>query len=200
MVLSPVPMLVSFIPPNTLRKIFPRFIVGTVILLLGASLVGTGFLYWGGGKACSTSTTAPCPTGEVMLCVLVIDTHLRSQLTFTSHRPFGSPQYVGLGFATFATIVLCELFGSPIIRSMSVVIGLLIGYLVACLTRYNGAAYVTTAPIDAAPWITFLWTTTFPYSAWDPLAWFVQQAYCPQNRHLGTWSAARAGRPLYQHF
>ena len=62
--------------------------------------------------------------------------------------------------------MLCELFGSPIIRSMAVFIGLMTGYLVACLTRYDGAAYVTTAPIGEAPWITFLWTTTFPYSAW----------------------------------
>ena len=163
MVLSPVPMLVSFIPPKILGKIFPRFLVGAVILLLGVSLLGTGFQSWGGGKACSTSTTAPCPTGEVMLYVCHVNA---CWYTTQHHRPFGSPQYVGLGFATFATIVLVELFGSPIMRSMSIVIGLMVGYLIACLTRYNGAAYVTTAPIDAAPWITFLWTTTFPYSIW----------------------------------
>lgn len=82
----------------------------------------------------------------------------------TPNRPFGSPQYVGLGFVTFVTIVLCELFGSPLMRSASIVIGLVVGYIVACLTRWQGAAYVTIAPIQAAPWITFLWTTTFPLS------------------------------------
>ena len=38
------------------------------------------------------------------------------------------------------------------------------GYFLAAVTRYDGKAFVTTAAMNAAPGITFLWTTTFPLS------------------------------------
>ena len=34
--------------------------------------------------------------------------------------PFGSAEYVGLGFSVFATLVLVELFGSPALRNIQV--------------------------------------------------------------------------------
>jgi uric acid-xanthine permease len=34
--------------------------------------------------------------------------------------PFGSSQYVGLGFSVFATLVVIELFGSPALRNIQV--------------------------------------------------------------------------------
>jgi uric acid-xanthine permease len=34
--------------------------------------------------------------------------------------PFGSAEYVGLGFSVFVTLVLVELFGSPALRNVQV--------------------------------------------------------------------------------
>lgn len=57
---------------------------------------------WGGGAACSHDETSLCfNNGKVLL-------------------PFGSPQYVGLGFSVFSTIILVELFGSPFMRNCAV--------------------------------------------------------------------------------
>lgn len=41
--------------------------------------------------------------------------------------PFGSPEYVGLGFSVFAMLIVIELFGSPFLRNASVIISLLFG-------------------------------------------------------------------------
>lgn len=34
--------------------------------------------------------------------------------------PYGSAEYLGLGFSVFATLVIVELFGSPVMRNISV--------------------------------------------------------------------------------
>ena len=47
--------------------------------------------------------------------------------------PYGSSQYVGLGFNVFATLVIVELFGSPAMRNISVRARTLAARLVACL-------------------------------------------------------------------
>lgn len=41
----------SFVSPRTLKKIFPPMVTGTVILMIGASLIGSsGIPNWGGGS------------------------------------------------------------------------------------------------------------------------------------------------------
>ncbi|KAG9084593.1 hypothetical protein FRC07_013596, partial [Ceratobasidium sp. 392] len=41
----------AFVPPRKLKKIFPPIVTGTVILLIGASLIGeSGVLNWAGGS------------------------------------------------------------------------------------------------------------------------------------------------------
>lgn len=111
-----VQVLVSFCPPRTLRRIFPPFVTGTCIILIGVSLIATGFEYWGGGSTCAsqvlTSKTLCTGNGDVEL-------------------PFGHRYYVGLGFVVFSTLVLVEMFGSPFMRNSQVIIGLAVGMLVA---------------------------------------------------------------------
>jgi NCS2 family nucleobase:cation symporter-2 len=41
--------------------------------------------------------------------------------------PYGSPEYVGLGFSVFSMIILVEIFGSPFLRNCAVIIGLFFG-------------------------------------------------------------------------
>jgi xanthine/uracil permease len=52
--------------------------------------------------------------------------------------PFGSPAFIGLGFAVFAMIVVLELFGSPFMRNVEVIIALLVGYMIAGIATYDG--------------------------------------------------------------
>lgn len=50
----------SFVRPRVLQRIFPPLVTGTVILLIGASLVGaSGIQNWGGGaNACAARPAA----------------------------------------------------------------------------------------------------------------------------------------------
>jgi len=88
--------------------------------------------------------------------------------------PFGSPEYVGLGFGVFGTLLLIEMFGSPFLRNCEVAFALLVGFLIAGVSTYTpeGATeslrFVTSDRINEAPAITFLWVETFPLSVYAP--------------------------------
>jgi NCS2 family nucleobase:cation symporter-2 len=70
---------------------------------------------------------------------------------------------MGLGFLVFATIVLIENLGSAFMKSSQIVIGLIVGLIVAA-----ACGYVDHSTIDTAPAITFLWTKTFPITVYGP--------------------------------
>ncbi|KAI6097459.1 xanthine/uracil permease [Pisolithus sp. B1] len=135
----------SFIPPRTLQRIFPPIVTGTVIIMIGASLIGTsGILNWGGGSnGCQTRPTS----GLYQLCPTVDSPHALL---------WGSPQFIGLGFLSFVSIVLTELFGSPFLKNASIIVGLAVGCIVA-----GAAGYIDGSSIKSAPAITFLWVYTF---------------------------------------
>lgn len=78
--------------------------------------------------------------------------------------PWGSPEYLGLGFSVFLTIILCERFGAPIMKSTSVIIGLLVGCIIAAAT-----GYFDRSGIDAAPAVSFIWVNTFKLTIYGPL-------------------------------
>lgn len=135
----------SFIPPRTLQRIFPPIVTGTVIIMIGASLIGTsGILNWGGGSnGCQTRPTS----GLYQLCPTVDSPHALL---------WGSPEFIGLGFLSFVSIVLTELFGSPFLKNASIIVGLAVGCIVA-----GAAGYIDGSSIKSAPAITFLWVYTF---------------------------------------
>ncbi|KAF8323910.1 xanthine/uracil permease [Clavulina sp. PMI_390] len=138
----------SFVPVRILKRIFPPIVTGTVILLIGASLIGSsGITNWGGGSNCLDGLTATPP----VLC--------------GGLRPttWGSPEYIGLGFLSFITIVLVEFFGSPFMKNASIIIGLIVGCIVA-----GGAGYIDGSSIRTAPAITFLWVKTFKLDVYGP--------------------------------
>jgi NCS2 family nucleobase:cation symporter-2 len=78
--------------------------------------------------------------------------------------PWGSAEFLGLGFSVFLTIILCERFGSPIMKSTSVVLGLLTGCILAA-----ACGYFDKSSIDVAPVASFIWVKTFPLSIYGPL-------------------------------
>ncbi|KAK0385132.1 hypothetical protein NLU13_7610 [Sarocladium strictum] len=137
-----VEILMSFIPPKTLLRMFPPIVTGPTVMLIGVHLVETGFKDWAGGSALFSNPALPSPRG----------------------LPWGSPEFLGLGFSVFITIILCERFGAPIMKSTSVVIGLLTGCIIGA-----ACGYFSHSGIDSAPAASFIWVHTFPLSVYGPL-------------------------------
>ncbi|KAH9049606.1 xanthine/uracil permease [Lactarius hengduanensis] len=142
----------SFVPPRILQRVFPPMVTGTVILLIGASLVGSsGIPNWGGGSnACSSRPSS----GFFQLC---------PDIAAPRPLPWGSPEFIGLGFLSFVTILLVELFGSPFLKNVSIIVGLAVGCIVAGAT-----GYIDSSSIKSAPSITFLWVHTFKIGVYAP--------------------------------
>ncbi|KZT29535.1 Xanthine/uracil permease [Neolentinus lepideus HHB14362 ss-1] len=142
----------SFVPPRVLQRIFPPIVTGTVILMIGASLVGSsGIPDWGGGSNDCASRPA---SGFFQLC---------PDITAPRPLPWGSPEFIGLGFLSFMAIMLTELFGSPFLKNISIIVGLAVGCIVA-----GGAGYIDGSSIKTAPAITFLWVKTFKIRVYAP--------------------------------
>ncbi|KAI1844892.1 hypothetical protein JX265_009515 [Neoarthrinium moseri] len=139
-----VQILMSFVPPKTLNKIFPKVVTGSLLLLVGIYLVGNGMNNWGGSSNCHAGT------GFYALC---------PDVSSPQPLPWGDPKLIGLGFTVFVAIIFVEQFGSPLMKSASVIIGLFVGCLVSGLT-----GYWSMNNIYAAPAVTFLWVHTFPLS------------------------------------
>ncbi|GAB4815854.1 hypothetical protein N2152v2_002900 [Parachlorella kessleri] len=174
-----IPLIISSLPHKAIRKVFPPIVCGVTIMLIGINLAGAGMSNWGGGTFCGQNYKGldASPLGTCQVLNTTTNTWSETQVCYgpkifplscdgngNVKLPFGSPVYVGLGFASFSMLVIIELFGSPFLRNCSVIVALLFGYFLAAVTRHDGKAFVTTQAMDAAPGITFLWTTTFPLS------------------------------------
>jgi len=145
-------VLMSFTPPKLLKRIFPPLVTGPTVLLIGVKLIGTGFANWAGG---SNDCRGRPESGLFALC---------PNINAPRPLPWGSAEFVGLGFSVFLTIILCERFGSPIMKSTAVVVGLLVGCIIAA-----ACGYFDRSGIDAAPAVSFIWVHTFPLSVYAPL-------------------------------
>ncbi|KAF8806069.1 xanthine/uracil permease [Phlegmacium glaucopus] len=142
----------SFCSPRILKRFFPPLVTGTVILMIGASLIGTsGAANWGGGSNnCQSRPTS----GIFRLCPTIFAPR---------PLPWGSPEFIGLGFLSFSTIILTEIFGSPFLKNISIIVGLVVGCIVA-----GAAGYMDSSTIKAAPAITFLWVHRFKINIYPP--------------------------------
>ncbi|KAK2023204.1 uracil-xanthine permease [Colletotrichum zoysiae] len=142
---------ISFMPPKIMLRVFPPIVTGPTVMLIGINLIGSGFQNWMGGSG-------PCanPTSDFFArCPNIGAPHA---------LPWGSAEYLGLGFSVFITIILCERFGAPIMKSTSVVIGLLVGCIIAA-----ASGYFDRSGIDSAPAVSFIWVQTFKLSLYGPL-------------------------------
>lgn len=142
-------VVLSFIPPKTLKKIFPPVVTGPVVFLIGVSLIQSGMNDWAGGAGCQAESGlfSMCPTTAA-----------------PKPLPWGSAEFIGLGFLVLVTILLSERFGAPIMKSCAVIIGLLVGCIVAA-----ACGYFDRSSIDAAPAVTFIWVKTFKLSVYGPI-------------------------------
>ena len=140
----------SFLSSKVLKRLFPPLVTGPTVLLIGASLLETGMKDWAGGSgSCGNdpASRALCPSVDAPHAL-----------------PWGSAEFIGLGFLVFVTIIICERFGAPIMKSCAVIIGLLVGCIVA-----GACGYFDRSGIDAAPVASFIWVKTFPLTIYPPL-------------------------------
>lgn len=160
-----VEMLMSFIPARILLRMFPPLVTGPTVMLIGIHLVESGLKDWMGGAG-PCSNVSPSSSGAdnfFSLCPNVAAPHA---------LPWGSAEFLGLGFSVFIAIIICERFGSPIMKSTSVVIGLLTGCIIAA-----ACGYFDRSGIDSAPVTSFIWLHTFPLSLYGPLVLPVMAVY-----------------------
>ncbi|KAI9313156.1 permease family-domain-containing protein [Dichotomocladium elegans] len=151
MVCSIFEIAVSFLPPKVLKRIFPPMVSGVTIFLIGCSVINTALKDWAGG---SGSCSALPESGYYALCPSIDAPH---------PLKWGSAEFIGLGFSVFATIVLIENFGSPFMKSAQIVIGLIVGMIIAGATGYVDGSTITSAPVA-----TFTWVKTFPITVYGP--------------------------------
>ncbi|KAG9067409.1 hypothetical protein KI688_012192 [Linnemannia hyalina] len=154
MLCSIIEILLAFLPPKIMKNLFPPVVTGVTVFLIGAKLIGTGLTQWAGGSGPCSAMPAE---GFFSVC---------PNLGAPNAAPWASPQWIGLGFLVFMTIMFVEFFGSPFMRNAQVVIGLIVGLVVAAATGYTDIS-----TLDDAPTITFLWVknfTTFPLSIYAP--------------------------------
>jgi uric acid-xanthine permease len=142
----------SFTKPTLLKKIFPPIVTGPTVALIGINLIRSGFQNWAGGSG--TCSTRPA-SGPFQFC---------PSNAAPRPLPWGSAEFIGLGFLVFVTIIVSERFGSPIMKSCAVVVGLLVGCIVAGAT-----GYFDRIGIDRAPAVSFIWVKTFPLTLYGPL-------------------------------
>ena len=142
----------SFMPPKVLKRFFPPLVTGPTVMLIGISLIESGFQNWAGG---SNDCAQRPDSGIFHLCPTIYAPHA---------LPWGSAEFIGLGFSVFITIILMERFGSPIMKSCAVVLGLLVGCVIAAAT-----GYFERSTIDAAPAASFIWAHTYPLSVYGPI-------------------------------
>jgi xanthine permease len=95
---------------SQLLRFFPPLVTGTIILIIGVSLMAVAAGWVGGGSA------SPA---------------------------YGSPGNVGLAFFTLVVILLIERFAPPFLQRLSILLGLVVGTLVAIpfgFADFSGAA------------------------------------------------------------
>ena len=183
MVCALLEVLLSFVPKDKLRRMFPNIVTGVAVMLIGAGLTATGIKYWGGGAVCAEMAWKNNP--QVYGLVGKGGTWFGPDQTGVAPfpgsggrsmcdgngdviKPFGSPEYIGLGFSVVLMLILVELFGSPFMKNANVIIALLFGYFVAGVSRAEGNKFVPDTKIENAEPITFAWVENFPIGFYGP--------------------------------
>ncbi len=112
-----IPIFLSFFPIRVLRKLFPPIVCGVTIIMIGVHLIGAGFKNWGGGAFCAdnylhppglracrlpTTLTNGTTIWKDSSCWAPPGIKCGDKTKTEVFLPFGSQQYVGLGFIVFA--------------------------------------------------------------------------------------------------
>lgn len=121
------------------QKIITPLVTGTVVTLIGLTLINVGITSMGGGFAAKGDGT------------------------------FGSPQNLGLAFLVLAIIVVLNSTSSTILRMSSIVIGLIVGYIVAIPMGMVSFSNLGNVALFSFP-IPFRYGISFSFAAFIPFA------------------------------
>lgn len=188
-------ILVSFLPPRVIKKVFPPVVTGPVVILIGAYLIRSGFRNWGGSNnACfnkpengffrlcpNIAAPRPLPWGSAefigMLTMLMtmkppIEANEPQVLDSSSSSVSFSVKDLGL---LLWYVVLNPAYpflysqerranGDFVQQSTSVILGLLVGCIVASATGYFDDTGINNSPVAS-----FIWVKTFKLSVYGPL-------------------------------
>ena len=116
---------VKFAGVGWIDKIMPATVIGPTVAVIGLSLSGNAI-----GDLFKGSVTAPVTD-------LVIENNAIVEVT--NYVPTASP-YIALlcGLVTFATVILCSVYGKKMLKMIPFVIGILAGYVVASIFTVIG--------------------------------------------------------------
>ncbi|MGM0470857.1 MAG: uracil-xanthine permease family protein [Bacillota bacterium] len=123
------------------REIFTPIVTGTVVTLIGLSLAEVGITDFAGGQAALDAGAGN----------------------------FGSMQNLGLGLFVLVTVIICNQFGSGLIKIASIAVGLIAGYIVAAFM-----GIIDFSPVFEAAWfripVPFKYGLDFKWSLFLPWA------------------------------
>ncbi|PSM49780.1 xanthine permease XanP [Chroococcidiopsis sp. CCALA 051] len=106
---------------HLVRKIISPLVTGTIVCVIGLTLIKTGIISMGGGVAAQRNGT------------------------------FGSLQNIGVAALVLLTIIVLNVSKKPMLRMASVVIGLLVGYAVASVLGMVNFSGLGNLPLIALP-------------------------------------------------
>ncbi|MBD2307367.1 purine permease [Chroococcidiopsis sp. FACHB-1243] len=106
---------------HLVRKIISPLVTGTIVCVIGLTLIKTGIISMGGGVAAQRNGT------------------------------FGSLQNIGVATLVLLTIIVLNVSKKPMLRMASVVIGLLVGYAVASVLGMVNFSGLGNLPLIALP-------------------------------------------------
>ncbi len=121
------------------QKIITPLVTGTVVTLIGLTLINVGITSMGGGFPAREAGT------------------------------FGSPQNLGLAFLVLITVIILNSTNITILRMSSIVIGLIVGYIVAIPMGLVSFGNLSDLSIFALP-IPFRYGLSFDFAAFIPFA------------------------------
>lgn len=106
---------------HLLSKIVTPVVSGTLVMLIGLSLIQTGVISMAGGRAAIANKT------------------------------FANPQNLALGFGVFLIVILLTLSKNQIIRMSAIAVGLLVGYIAAALMGMVNFSTLSQLPLVTLP-------------------------------------------------
>jgi NCS2 family nucleobase:cation symporter-2 len=148
-----------FIKP--LKKFFPPIVIGVVLITIGLHLLPVGVQYFAGGAGPEANAGIaagliargePVPAGVAALAA-----------------QYASWQNLFIGGSVFVVIMLLQRFGRGMFKISAILIGIIVGYVLAIILGQVNFAQVVTARIVSVP-IPFTITPTFSLDVILPLA------------------------------
>mmetsp|Transcript_11499 Transcript_11499/g.25241 ORF Transcript_11499/g.25241 Transcript_11499/m.25241 type:complete len:277 (+) Transcript_11499:149-979(+) len=100
----------SLFPGKYIQKMFPPVVSAVTVTLIGVALTGTGMKYWGGGVVCAEMIWKE--HSQVVDLVGNVVSGVPSAACTGNGKvvlPYGSAEYIGLGFSVLCFLVAIEL-------------------------------------------------------------------------------------------